>query len=276
MSSPAAEVCIVCGSADTRDDALLRHCRDCSLAWTLAPIGNAAAVYDEGYFSGRGYDDYGQAAARRYEAELRLDWLRSVASPATLLEAGAAFGYFVEAARRAGIDARGVEVSGFAAEYARTHLGMPVLTGEFESVDSGTGFDVVCGFHVLEHVSDPARFLAAVRQRLAPGGLALVEVPNFGSALAERDGPMWEHLHTEYHHWHFAPSNLARLFDRAGFDVINCDTLMLRAYMPPRFRRRQGRHRFYADVATARTLRLSHPTRGELLRLVARRPMGPA
>ncbi len=39
-------------------------------------------------------------------------------------------------------------------------------------------FDLVTSMEVIEHVSDTAAFLAALRDRLAPGGLMILSTPN--------------------------------------------------------------------------------------------------
>jgi SAM-dependent methyltransferase len=78
-------------------------------------------------------------------------------------------------------------------------------------------FDVICFWHVLEHLPAPDRVLARVRQLLRPGGLVVVSVPNVDSLQAHLFGRYWygfddvpRHLH------HFSPPVLARLFDSAG------------------------------------------------------------
>ncbi|MEN3616253.1 methyltransferase domain-containing protein, partial [Plantactinospora sp. ZYX-F-223] len=147
-----------------------------------------AELYDESYFTGEGYEDYFLPGPRRFESGRRLRWLLSVARPASLVEAGSAGGFFVEAALRAGIAAEGVEVCAAAARFARERLGVPVRHGCFESDVPERVVEAVCAFHVLEHVEDPRRFLLAARRMLAARGWLALEVPNIASAAATRLG----------------------------------------------------------------------------------------
>jgi SAM-dependent methyltransferase len=43
----------------------------------------------------------------------------------------------------------------------------------------GGGLDVALAISVVEHVADPARLLAEIRRLLAPGGVALINVPSW-------------------------------------------------------------------------------------------------
>lgn len=54
---------------------------------------------------------------------------------------------------------------------------------EDHAVSTPGGYDVVCGFQVLEHVADPARFLEACVACLRPGGRLLLSTPNPDSFL---------------------------------------------------------------------------------------------
>ena len=47
-----------------------------------------------------------------------------------------------------------------------------------EAIDAGVKADVVCLFHVFEHISDPRGFLGEIRQVLAPRGRIIIEVPS--------------------------------------------------------------------------------------------------
>ncbi|MFI6132819.1 class I SAM-dependent methyltransferase [Micromonospora sp. NPDC051141] len=269
IDSRSAE-CLVCGPREThlpRMGGLLRRCTGCGFSWTAQQQSEA---YDEDYFATGGYDDYFRAQPRRFEAARRLRWLLSVVRPTVLLEAGCAGGYFLEAAHRAGLTASGIEISEAASRFARDHLHMPVRTGHFETIAPTLTADTICAFHVLEHVEDPRAFLHTAHTTLTPGGWLALEVPNIASAAARRLGTAWPGLQPRYHRWHFTPTTLTQLLHQSGFDVIRQDTAVFRYYMPLGYRLRHARHLLPADLIGLRSPRLTHPRRGDLLRVIAR------
>lgn len=274
MTPGIVDRCAVCrgaGTAEPRLDGLLRRCGTCTFTWTAHDLPAPAELYRGEYFTGGGYDDYYRPVARRFEAALRLRWLLRSVRPGTLLEAGSAAGYFVATARAAGIDARGIEISAAATEYARRTLGVPVRQGGFEELAPGAAVDAVCAFHVLEHVEDPAEFIRAARDALSPGGWLALEVPNIDSAAAGRLGHAWPQIQPAYHRWHFTPRSLSRLVTAGGFTVRRQDTVFSRFYWSRRGRLRHARDLWVADVAASRQFRVTHPSMGDCLRLVARR-----
>ncbi|MFI6762313.1 methyltransferase domain-containing protein [Micromonospora sp. NPDC050417] len=270
-----ATACLVCGPVPrwrSDFDGLLRTCLACGFAWTAAAMAPSPELYDESYFDGGGYEEYFLPAPRRYEASRRLRWLLSLVRPTSLIEAGPAGGFFVEAARRAGIAASGIDISESAARYARDQLGVPVRQGRFETAVPERAVQAVCAFHVLEHVDEPRAFLDAARTALVPGGWLVLEVPNVASPAARRLGPAWPGLQPEYHRWHFTPESLTRLVTSAGFRVLRQDTTVFRYYMPPRYRLRHAHRLLPGDWLATRSLRLTHARHGDLLRLVAALP----
>jgi SAM-dependent methyltransferase len=269
-----ALTCLVCGWGGThrRTHAdTLRHCPSCTFAWTAAELPPPAELYGESYFRGEGYEDYFLPRPRRFESARRLRWLTTIAQPTTLIEAGSAGGYFVEAARNAGIAAHGIEISPAAARFAREHLGVPVECGHFETTTPPHRVDAVAAFHVLEHVENPRDFLHAAHHMLNPHGWLALEVPNIASAAATRLGTTWPHLQLRYHRWHFTPESLCRLVTDCGFDVVDVDTVFSRFYWRPLGRLRHARGLLVADWVAAGTPRVRHPRLGDALRLVARR-----
>ena len=265
--------CAVCGSVDSTCllGGLLRSCTICQFTWTTAALAPPEVLYHSGYFEGAGYEDYYQPAARTYEARLRLRWLLGTGPVRSLVEAGAAGGFFVAAARGAGIDAEGVEVSASAAAFAHDRLDVPVRVSSFEEAELTQPYDVVCAFHVLEHVEDPARFLAAAHAATTPGGQLALEVPNINSAAFARLGDSWPHIQPAYHRWHFTPGSLRRLVEQQGFRVVSADTVFSRFYWRPWARIRHARELLIADWVASGSPSVHHPDIGDVIRLIARR-----
>jgi 2-polyprenyl-3-methyl-5-hydroxy-6-metoxy-1,4-benzoquinol methylase len=208
---------------------------------------------------------------RRLDARKRAEWTRQHAPGARLLEVGAGAGFFLESAAEHGFEAIGIEPSDLAARYGRDQLGVDVRTGFLETSDIPDGtFDVVCMWHVLEHAADPLGLLRAARARLSPGGRLVLEVPNVDSVGAEIMRGRWAHLDPAAHVSHFAPESLRTALEAGGFQVLRLSTLIESYYDRPMTRMRPRRIAGRAVRSMRlRTLRLTHPDRGELLRAVA-------
>ncbi|MEV5508442.1 class I SAM-dependent methyltransferase [Streptomyces orinoci] len=275
------DTCPVCGKppqAQPMLDGVLHRCRHCGFAWTAATTESgesSARLYTAEYFDSGGYRDYFRHTAQwRYEARRRLRWLLSATRPATLLEAGAAGGFFLEAARAAGIVVRGVETSETCARYAKDHLGLTIWHGTFETAPLDDPVEAVCAFHVLEHVDDPREFLITARSALIPGGWLAIEVPNIASAAARRQGRSWPCLQPEYHHWHFDRQTLETLLTTCGFRTEAIGTVLPHHYTRPRhLLRPAAASTLVTNWAACGPFRSTHPRLGDYVRVLARRPV---
>jgi SAM-dependent methyltransferase len=264
--------CLVCGSAVGRDTDLgapVRRCLSCEFGWTRTSLATPHELYNQ---ESGCPTNYLEASARRYESDLRLRWLLGTGIPASLVEVGCAGGFFLEAAAKAGITATGIDVSLAAVRFAREELGITVMPGCFEEATLTDPVEALCAFQVLEKVEDPHDFLLAARQVLVPGGRLALEVPNIASAAAARLGARWPQARPGYQRWHFTPDSLARLVTRHGFQIIERDTVFSRFYWRRAPRWAHVRELFVADWAASRSPKLSHPTLGDAIRLIARRP----
>lgn len=113
----------------------------------------------------------------------------------------------------------GLERDAGAAARARA-LGFDVRHGRFPESGLPTGcFDVVTLNHVLEHLADPVAALREVRRLLAPGGAALVAVPNRAGCWARLLGARWVALDLPRHLYHFTPASLRRAAGAAGLRI---------------------------------------------------------
>jgi SAM-dependent methyltransferase len=119
----------------------------------------------------------------------------------------------------------GLEPSREACEEARAR-GLASVCGTLESFDGALdgGYDAVVFQHSLEHVAEPAEDLGRARDLLAPGGLLIVSLPNFGSLQARRFRADWFHLDLPRHRSHFTARGLDLLLRRSGFDEPTLST----------------------------------------------------
>jgi len=138
-----------------------------------------------------------------------------------LLDVGAGVGTLLSVAARRGFAVKGVEVSRWAAAFAREKKGLDILTGSLEDAClEMEAFDVVVINHVLEHVDEPRALMAEVHRILKNDGLLVIGVPNIGSIMAGLQSGKWPSLRPEEHIWHFTPATIKRLVTEAGFTEL--------------------------------------------------------
>jgi SAM-dependent methyltransferase len=194
-------------------------CGSCGLAWWLPGAAHRAErLYDAAYFrgaeAGRGYDDYaGLESSLRRSFGRRLAGLGRPARGARLLDVGAAYGFAVAEARRAGWEAVGLEVSTAAARAAGAAAG-PLVVGSAERAPFAAGsFDAVTLWDVLEHLPDPHAAVAEIARLLHPGGRLALSTGDVGSLVARLSGARW-HLYTLPEHlFFFSRPSLRRLLE---------------------------------------------------------------
>jgi len=183
----------------------LLECAGCGLRWyAQAPAGDAAL----------------------YEALLRHDWYYLGDKPEYVFAAGhvqpgdrvleVCCGRGAFAARLApGVAYRGLEFNQKALRQAQeAGLDVALRSVQEEAAEHPGACDVVCHFQVVEHVEDPAGFLAACALALRPGGCLIVAVPAEDSFLALVESG-W--LNMPPHHLTRWPDRaLTQAFERVG------------------------------------------------------------
>lgn len=134
-----------------------------------------------------------------------------------LLDVGCGAGSLLHAARRAGWDAEGVEVSRPAAEHVRAQ-GFEVFCGELKEARYPEGrFDVVTASEILEHLDDPQSLLEEAARVLRPGGLFWATTPHGRGLSARVLGLKWSTVSPPEHLQLFSLAGVRRMLKRAGF-----------------------------------------------------------
>jgi SAM-dependent methyltransferase len=236
VTTLALEACPACGAREAADAELrLRRCSACGTVYARE-YADPGEVFVEGYFEG-GAGDYGiDTAHPRFQAFMakvcarRCAFAESLAGthphPPSLLDVGCGGGELLAAAVARGWRAAGAEPMAEAAALARTRApGADVRTGLSGEVGfEEQSFDVVCAFHVLEHMPDSRAFLRELARFARPGGLVVVETPNYASRLRRVRGERWLHLRPLEHLVHFTPSTMRTALEGAGIAPVRVVT----------------------------------------------------
>lgn len=217
--------CRACGGAGRerfrKRGFVIAECGVCASRFVPDPLPSTQS-YDERYFDDRAATGYADYLSDRdlivQNFERRVEWLASLAGGKRLLDVGAAFGFFLRAARKHGFDPIGVEPVVACADFARRELGETVVPSTLEDADlPRASFDVITLFDVIEHLRDPRAALARVRELLRPGGLVVVETGDLDALLSRVCGSRWYYYDPPQHLTYFSQASLASMLHTAGF-----------------------------------------------------------
>jgi len=138
--------------------------------------------------------------------------------PLRWLDFGCGDGAQVASAALFGCDAFGIDFSATRTE----RNGRRVVARDFAGFDAlGVGpVDVVSAFQVLEHVDDPAALLRGLADRVRPGGLLIVEVPDASGFDAPATWEQFQAVQPLEHINAFTPATLRTACERAGFAAL--------------------------------------------------------
>lgn len=146
--------------------------------------------------------------------------LKTYLSQGKLLEIGCGHGFFLEAAQNSPFQTLGIDISGYAVEYAQKHR-LPARLVDLEKAHfPPQSFDAVVAFQLIEHIPNPLKFMKEVNRVLKPGGLVLLATPNEGGYLKKIMGKHWLSYRHAEHLFFFSPKTLGELLSKSGFNSI--------------------------------------------------------
>ena len=245
------------------------HCETCDVRYQypgLTPEEEARfyAAEFEGFMASRAGDKGGWLKAEQHVAAneptrvRRMKYLAPYLSkPADVLEVGCSSGFMLYSLAAAGHRCTGVEPSGVFSEFVNERG----LTA-YQSLDQlrqnapDARFDLILHFFVLEHIANPATFLAELLLLLKPGGKIVFEIPNAADPLySVYDIPAFERFYWSVAHpWYFSESSLHFLLKQLGhsYEVLRDQRYDLSNHMVwARDGRPGGMGRFTAQLGGA-------------------------
>jgi SAM-dependent methyltransferase len=157
--------------------------------------------------SGRRFALVGDGLLRRTRGTLarRLD---EIAPPGRVLDVGAGDGTLLDALRRRGRDAVGVERYASRADLRDEPLDQ--VEGEWAAI---------VFWHSLEHLLEPGDAIRQAARLLQPNGVVVIAVPDASSLQARAFGDRWLHLDPPRHLVHLTAGALTSGLERCGFAV---------------------------------------------------------
>jgi SAM-dependent methyltransferase len=127
-------------------------------------------------------------------------------------------GYLLQYFRKAGVRVLGIEPAANIARVAMVDRQIPTIAEFFDRqlaatlAQAGHRADVVCALNVLAHVPDLNGFVAGIAELLAPGGVAVIEVPYVRDMVERTEFDTIYHEHLCY----FSVHAVAALAERHG------------------------------------------------------------
>jgi SAM-dependent methyltransferase len=217
----ASDKCPLCG---TSAEACLRMVRDtisreafdilfcptCRIGITNPRPDDLNLYYKVRYYGSRHSFTASLCVQRRKRLVARV-----ASKPGRLLDIGCGDGSFLIAERNAGWRVFGTELHG-----TEQLPGCPIFRRPADAAEHGP-FDCITMWHVLEHVPEPLHCLNELRQMLAPGGVLLLAVPDFGGWQAKLFGRHWLHADVPRHLFHFTSDSLDKMLSVSGYQVTD-------------------------------------------------------
>jgi 2-polyprenyl-3-methyl-5-hydroxy-6-metoxy-1,4-benzoquinol methylase len=169
----------------------------------------------------------GGAAARlqRWLAGTDNQGQYSVRPGQIMLDVGCGNGLSLLEGGRLGAEVLGIEADPNVRSIAE-ELGLRIHIGSlYDQPFPDMRFDLIVLNQVIEHMPEPGKTLAALKERLKPGGRVVLSFPNRGSALRRLFGAKWINWHIPYHLHHFDAQGFESLARRHGYRVLRRRTI---------------------------------------------------
>jgi SAM-dependent methyltransferase len=166
-----------------------------------------------------------QVAEANYSLDIALQYVAK-ADDLSVCDVGCGPGTLLAEAKKRGFSVFGVEPN------RRSHKvleqkGIP-YTGDFFPLKNPPQqkFDCLFTLNTLEHLHDPVMMVGEMKKLLKNGGILYVSVPNADALVSrimhEKAGVFGGHSHIQF----FDARTLSRLLEKAGFEVLEYETII--------------------------------------------------
>lgn len=222
----SAKPCRVCAGTHSgflakKDGYAFSRCADCGFVF-LDPMPAPEALAAQ--YAGDGAIDaghYPKARSRMRRAAVKAWRFSRHIRGRDVLDVGCGGGFMVEAMRRRGARATGIDINPGAIAYAERHH--PENRFYHEDLAAfarrGRAIDFVYSSEVLEHLPAINDFMDRLAQVTRAGGHVYITTPDIGHWRVPRDVTRWDVFSPPLHVQFFDAHSIRILFDRHGFTL---------------------------------------------------------
>lgn len=204
------------------------RCGTCGTFFIAEPPADLGRYYEGDYYH---FDAQGEPLWRGNEqrmrsASYRIGLVCDRVSPGRLIEIGSGTGAFASAAKGAGFEVSAIEMDERCCRYLSEHEGITAICSDrpLEALAALPHARAVAMWHVLEHLANPAAIFQALAEKLEPGGVMAIGVPNPSSLQFRLLRARWAHLDAPRHLCLIPPGALIERGEQFGLRNVAITT----------------------------------------------------
>ena len=154
--------------------------------------------------------------------QYKIDIIKNFKSHGNLLEIGSSLGTFLYLASREGFNVSTIEMDKYCCEFISKNIRANVVNSNdiLKALENLGNFDVICLWHVLEHLIDGLKILELIVSKLNKGGCLVLATPNPKSFQFKIMNRLWPHIDAPRHVYLIPHKLLISKMRNLGMDVL--------------------------------------------------------
>lgn len=246
--------CNLCGNKEVKIKYSLELCQiykcpNCCLVFTdqeSLKCKQGKEMYSQNYFqithpnffreSGVDYAKYLKRSKKLNTFLKEAKTLRKYKPGGVLLDIGCATGVFLDMARKEGFNVYGVELSDYAAKYAKEKFNLKIFNGKLEDSKFKKGmFDVITMWDFIEHVPDPSSILSKAKELLKDDGIIVIQTVNDDCFMCNMADKIYKFsngsiskpaslVHPIHHITHLSKKTLFKMLHKSGLKPVHVES----------------------------------------------------
>jgi len=171
-------------------------------------------------------------AVRNRTLDQKSSWVQSLFTgyKGKLLEVGAGTGAFAHCMKEKHWEVTALEPDASSRQKALENYNLSLQTPDTLYQLAENSQDVICLWHVLEHVHDLKGYLKAFKSILKTNGRLIIAVPNYTSYDAQYYKKHWAAYDVPRHLYHFSPASIQFLLKQFDMQLVQTKPMWYDSY----------------------------------------------